>query len=65
VFVPDEPVNVPEGTAAQVIVIPPVEQKQFPPGPKAWAELAAILDAMPSDTSLPPDASIGAPKHCE
>ena len=55
VFVPDEPVNVPEGTSAQVIVVPPVEAGQPASGPKPLAELAAILDAMPDASKLPPD----------
>ncbi len=58
VFVPDEPVNVPEGTPAQVVVIPTVENGQPASGRKTLAELVAILDAMPSESSLPPDASM-------
>ncbi|HEX5105034.1 MAG TPA: antitoxin family protein [Pirellulaceae bacterium] len=57
VFVPDEPVNVPEGTPAQVIVIPQSEASKSATGRKPLAELAAILDAMPSESSLPPDFS--------
>jgi len=55
VFVPDEPVNVPEGTLAQVIVIPPIEASKSPTGRKPLAELAAILDAMPDTSKLPTD----------
>jgi hypothetical protein len=72
VFVPDEPVNVPEGTSAQVVVTPAVESPAPTSGRTRLAELVAILDAMPSDSSLPPDASInvdhylyGAPKRSE
>lgn len=57
VFVPDEPVNVPEGTPAQVIVIERAEPTKVASGRNPLAELATILDAMPSDSSLPPDAS--------
>jgi hypothetical protein len=72
VFVPDEPVNVPEGTPAQVIVITQIEPPKVTPGRTPLAELAAILEAMSSETSLPPDASInvdhylyGTPKRSE
>ena len=55
VFVPDEPVNVPEGTLAQVIVVPPSEPRRPPSGRKPLAELAAILEAMPDTSKLPSD----------
>ena len=55
VFVPDEPVNVPEGTLARVIVVPPVEHAKPASGRTPLAELAAILDAMPDTSKLPPD----------
>lgn len=58
VFVPDEPVHVPAGTAAQVVVASEVEPGKSAYDRKPLADLAAILDAMPSDTSLPPDASM-------
>lgn len=73
VFVPDESVNIPAGTAARVVVIPivePVATEESPSDCRPLAGLAAILDAMPSESSLPPDASInidhylyGAPKR--
>jgi hypothetical protein len=58
VFVPDEPVNVPEGTPAQVVVIPVIpsdEQGKTESKRRPLAELAAILDAMPDTSQLPPD----------
>jgi hypothetical protein len=58
VFVPDAAVNLPEGTLAQVLVIPTIEPAANDE-PRAdrrpLAELAAILDAMPDTSDLPPD----------
>jgi hypothetical protein len=55
VFVPDEPVNVPEGTQAQVLVVPPAVPSLPASDRTPLAELAAILDAMPDSSKLPPD----------
>ena len=60
-FVPDEPVDMPVGTAANVLPVPVVDQTSKPPSDKfrkPLAELAAILDALPHKSDLPPDASM-------
>lgn len=58
VFVPDESVNIPAGTAAHVVVIPTIEPtatEESPSDCRPLAGLAAILDAMPDSSDLPPD----------
>ena len=73
VFVPDEPVDVPVGTAASVHVPLAAESpKSLMGNRKPLAELAALLDAMPHESDLPPDASMnidhylyGHPKRAE
>jgi hypothetical protein len=58
-FVPDEPVMVPVGTAADVLVVAEPAGKNSDDKPRRpLSELAALLDALPCDTDLPPDASI-------
>ena len=55
VFVPDEQVTVPQGTAAHVL-LGPTEQPAAPSaGRKPLAELAAILAEMPDTSDLPSD----------
>jgi hypothetical protein len=82
VFVPEQPVDIPVGTAADVVVAPKMDRAKTPhetadksSSPltrKPLAELAAILDALPNESDLPPDASInikhylyGYPKRTE
>jgi len=76
VFVPDEPVDIPVVTAASVLPIPTDQHESIRPpnesSQKPLAELAALLDSLPHETDLPPDASInidhylyGHPKRTE
>ena len=50
VFVPDGPVEMPLGTKVEVLAMPPR-------GEAPLMELVRILESMPDDSDLPPDAA--------
>jgi hypothetical protein len=72
VFVPDEPVDVPQGTPAQILVVhvDPPTTVPTDKSRKPLKELAALLDKLPDNSDLPPDYAseldhylYGTPKH--
>jgi hypothetical protein len=74
VFIPEGPVDMPVGAVATLLVPDSVKVDERPTsqGRKPLAELAALLDALPDNSQLPPDASMnvdhylyGHPKRAE